>query len=203
MRNVYAVLLAITLMAIALLFYDTDDYALVRSDSNMDAQPPQLTVSQWKNQLQLKWNAAADALRGASGADLIIADGASRTHVPLNADALRRGNIVYAPHTGDVSFELHTYGPRPQVASVRFLGAVTSAPVEAASASAQKPEPFGDAAPQTGTADRAMPHPHRPTVPAAVPAEPAPTPHAGVFTRVKHRFAKLWPLHHNRDGGKP
>jgi hypothetical protein len=166
-----------------------------------------LTVSQWRNQLQLKWNPGSDALREVGGAELLIADGPSRRRIELNAAALRGGNIVYAPHTDDVSFQLRTFGSRPQIASVRFLGAVPEAPFEAAAAAPpSKPEPFVDAGPQTGTADRAMLRPRRITAVAApIAPAPAPTPrpHQGLFTHMKHGFARLWPLHHNEnDGGQ-
>lgn len=198
-RNMYAVLLGLTLVAIGLMLYDQTDFQLFPTRRNVPEAPPQLTVAPWKDMLQLRWNPSAEVLREASGGELLIRDGAATSRIPLPAAAIRRGNVVYAPHTDDVGFEMHTFGTRPQIASVRFLGAVTE------QAAAGKPEPFGTVA-QTGTADRAMP----PRAHAAVAQEPDPLPpppqpaapaHRGVFGRMKHGLAKLWPVHHNSDDG--
>lgn len=181
------------LAALALLVWE--DFGVISAKSDEGTASPRLTVAQWRDKLQLRWDPASEALRKAKAAEVFIRDGQRQSRIALTSHVLQNGNIVYQPLTGNVMFRLQTLGTEPTSESVRYLAAL---PVSMTS----KPDPFSS---NTGTADRAAPHPSiinarlaAPTpLPAPVPAKPA-----GPFTRLRHEIGKLWPLHHNDDGGQ-
>jgi len=191
-RKLYAGLWLTLLAAIALLGWE--DFDVISADSDNRGSQASLTVNPWHGKLQLRWNPATEQVRSAQAAAISIRDGNRRTRVPLTAAVLRNGNIVYQPLTADVTFQLQTFGSAPSIESLRYLAAIPAPAVS-------KANPF----PETGTADRAVIHraTFRPQ-PTPVPAMPsAPPKPPGPFTRVKHEFTKLWPFHHNSDGGQP
>ncbi len=201
-RNVYAVLLGVTLVAIALVLYNSFDEFRPQMRTQATPVPPALTVAVWNNRLQLKWDPANEAIRQAQRADVVVSDGGREERIALTPEALRNGNMIYTPQTDDVTFRLQTYGPLAQTASVRLIGARGAAASDQVAQT--KPDPFGANPVQVGTADRALPAasttPRRRIVPvhAVEPPQPA---HRGVLTRMKHGFAKLWPLRHRTGEG--
>jgi len=191
-RKFYTGLWLTLIAAITLLGWE--DFDVISADSDNRASQANLTLSQWHGKLQLRWNPATEPVRSAPAAAIFIRDGDRRTRVPLTAAVLRNGNIVYQPLTADVTFQLQTFGAAPSSESLRYLAAIPAPAIS-------KANPF----PETGTADRAMIHratlrPQPTPVPAMASAPPKPS---GPFTRLKHKFAKRWPFHHNSDGGLP
>jgi hypothetical protein len=190
--KLYAGLWLTLIAAIALLGWE--DFDIISADADNGASQASLTVNPWHGKLQLRWNPATEPVRSAQRAAILIRDGDRRTQVPLTAQVLRNGNIVYQPLTADVTFQLQTFGAAPSTESLRYLAAIPTPAVS-------KANPFAE----TGTADRAVIHRAtlrpQPVPVAAIPSAPSKPP--GPFSRVKHEFTKLWPFHHNSDGGQP
>ena len=65
-----------------------------------------LSVTKSGNNLQVKWNRQALAVRTAQKGLLTIADGAYNKPVPLNSFDLQSGSVVYPPYSNHVTFRL-------------------------------------------------------------------------------------------------
>jgi len=69
-----------------------------------------LSVEHTNTGLKLLWNPSAAALRGVTEAELTIVDGDRRSQLLLSPGQIRSGNLLYAPFTGEVRFNLRAQG---------------------------------------------------------------------------------------------
>jgi hypothetical protein len=87
-----------------------DASAISRSDSSNQSELA-LRANRDGEDLRLDWNRKAPVLARATGGMLTIREGNGKgKDVPLDADLLRRGGIVYRPVHGDVFFRLVIFG---------------------------------------------------------------------------------------------
>jgi protein TonB len=119
--------------------------------------------------LLLTWNKNSTAIANAVHGVLSINDGDRHENYDMDAKQLKTGNIVYAPQTGDVSFNMEVTGTNQTKTVTESVRSLRTRP---------SPMPDGKTPPVTTTAAAptpAKPSPAEPAQPvAAAPAEAAP-----------------------------
>jgi hypothetical protein len=98
---------------------------LVSSYWNKSVAPPlSVRLVDKDGRLEIQWDPATEAVRGASRGLIEVQDGKTATVIPLDAAALRSGSLTVARNSGDVGVRLRvqTAGGEPVVGVARFLG---------------------------------------------------------------------------------
>ena len=124
-RKIGSVVAAIA--AVAVTFYLAIPELERSGDGALDLQ-----VRDVEGRLLLEWNRRAPAVRNASAASLLIADGAEQRQVGLTLEELRGGSLTYQRRGGDVQFRLRLDLPEGGTMTeiARFLGGAPAASVQ-------------------------------------------------------------------------
>ena len=89
-----------------------------------EAQPPSLKLSEVGQQLRIEWDRAAEGVKDARSATLVITDDSEKTEKNLGLEELRGGSVTYQRRGADVSVRMSFMSPGqpPVLQSARFLG---------------------------------------------------------------------------------